>query len=78
MGALSSNYVKLTTILSWKNAAGETVQLQTFIDRILPNLLPLAIVVAIYLFFKKKGPKFLPVIMVILVVAEILSFFSIV
>lgn len=78
MGALSSTYVKLTTTLSWTNAVGEKQLLQTYIDSFLPQLLPLLAVGAIYLYFKKKGPRFLPVIIIVLILAEILSFFGIV
>ena len=78
MGALSSTYVKLSTAVSWNNALGEVQQLQTYIDAIFPKILSLAVVFGIYGFFKKKGPKYLTVLVAIIVISLILSFFKIV
>lgn len=78
MGALSSTYVKLSTKISWQNALGEPQLLQTYIDRIFPKLLPLLVVFGIYFFFKKKGPRYLTVLLTIIVMSLVLSFFGIV
>lgn len=78
MGALSSTYVKLSTAVSWENALGETQSLQSFIDTLFPKLLPLLVVFGIYGYFKKKGPKYVTVLLTIIVLSLVLSFFGIV
>lgn len=78
MGALSSTYVKLVTTVSWTNAAGDVLLLQDYIDAILPKFLPLVAVAGIYLYFKKKGPKFIPAIVTVLGISMVFSFLGIV
>ena len=77
MGALSSTYVKLKSVVSWKNALGEEQLLQGYLDTIFPKILPLLVVFGIYWFFKKKGPKYLTVLVAIIVISLVLSFFGI-
>lgn len=78
MGALSSTYVRLTTQVSWANALGEQQNLQTYIDAIFPKLLPLIAVFGIYAYFKKKGARYLTILLAIIVLSLVLSFFGIV
>ena len=78
MGALSSTYVKFTTSVSWLNALGEEQMLQSYIDNIFPKLLPLLAVFGIYFFFKKRGPKYVAVLVTILVMSLVLSFLGVV
>ena len=78
MGALSSTYIKLVTKVNWINALGETKQLQSYIDAIFPKILPLLVVFGIYAFFKKKGPKYITVLLTIIVLSLVFSFFGIV
>lgn len=78
MGALSSTYVKLITPISWTNALGETDTLQGVIDKIFPKLLPLLVVFSIYFYIKKCGPKYVRILVSILVLSVVLSFFGIV
>ncbi|HCY07037.1 MAG: PTS system mannose/fructose/sorbose family transporter subunit IID [Erysipelotrichaceae bacterium] len=78
MGALSSTYVKLATKVSWLNALGEEVFLQSYIDRIFPKLLPFAVVFGLYAYFKKKGTNYIGILVTIIILSLILSFFGIV
>lgn len=78
MGALSSTYVKLTTPISWSNAVGEEQLLQDMLNKIFPNLLPLLVVFGIYFYIKKGGPKYVRILLSILVLSVVLSFFGIV
>lgn len=78
MGALSSTYVKFSTSISWGNALGEPQLLQTYIDNIFPKLLPLCAVFGIYFYFKKRGPKYVTVLVSVLVLSLVLSFLGVV
>ncbi len=78
MGALSSTYVKLSTIISWTGAAGETVLLQDSLNSLFPNLLPLLVVFGVYFYIKKAGPKYVRILVFLLAAALVLSFFGIV
>lgn len=78
MGALSSTYIKLKTAISWSNALGEEVFLQDALNKIFPNLLPLLVVFGIYFYIKKAGPKYVRILVSILVLSLVLAFFGIV
>lgn len=78
MGSLSSTYVKLVTKVGWTNALGEGQSLQAYIDMIFPKVLPLLVVFGIYFFFKKKGPRYITVLVSIIVLSLVLSFLGIV
>lgn len=78
MGALSSTYIKLSTAISWNNAVGEKQLLQDVLNKIFPNVLPLLVVFGIYFYIKKFGPKYVRILISILVLSVVLSFFGIV
>lgn len=78
MGALSSTYIKLSTVVSWKNAVGESVLLQDKLNDLFPNVLPLIVVFGIYFYIKKFGPKYVRILLGLLVIAMVLSFLKIV
>lgn len=78
MGALSSTYVKLTTPIAWNNALGEPQLLQDVLNKIFPNVLPLLVVFGIYFYIKKFGPKYVRILVSILILSVVLSFFGIV
>ena len=78
MGVLSSTYVKLSTAISWTNAVGEEQTLQSVLDGIFPNVLPLLVVFGVYFYIKKAGPKYVRILISILVISVVLSFFGIV
>lgn len=78
MGALSSSYIKLATKVRWTSALGDPVALQSYLDMLFPKLLPLLAVLAIYWYFKKKGPRYITVLFSILALSLVLSYFGIV
>ncbi|MDH6364938.1 mannose/fructose/N-acetylgalactosamine-specific phosphotransferase system component IID [Enterococcus sp. PF1-24] len=56
MGVLAGNYVKVSSSLSF-DISGKEFVLQELLDKIIPGILPLAVVMGVYLFFTKKGLK---------------------
>lgn len=77
MGALSASYVKLKTVLVI-SSSGSEFALQSTLDKMLPNLLPLAAVFLIYFYIKKRGPKYLRIVGAILFLALLFSFIGLV
>ena len=57
VGALSASNVALEIPIAFTMGGTET-SVQAILDSILPGLLPLALVLGIYTFFRKKGQKF--------------------
>ncbi|HCQ8222520.1 TPA: PTS system mannose/fructose/sorbose family transporter subunit IID [Klebsiella pneumoniae] len=78
MGALSSTYIKLTTAISWTDVSGKQILLQDHLNTIFPKLLPLLVVFGVYLYIKKFGPKYVRILISLLVISVVLSFFGIV
>ncbi len=78
MGALSSTYVKLKTVVSWSSVTGEPIFLQDKLDTIFPNMLPLLVVFGVYFYIKKRGPKYVRILLTLLVLGLVLSFLGIV
>ncbi|HHI5760428.1 TPA: PTS system mannose/fructose/sorbose family transporter subunit IID, partial [Escherichia coli] len=78
MGALSSTYIKLTTAISWTDVSGKQILLQDQLNTIFPKLLPLLVVFGVYLYIKKFGPKYVRILISLLVISVVLSFFGIV
>lgn len=78
MGVLSSSYVSLATTLTWTSATGEETTLQSVLDGLFPNLLPLLVVFGIYFYIKKFGPKYVRILVFILVMSVLLSFIGVV
>ena len=68
MGALSANYVKLTTPIKivLENQKDPLV-IQDLLNQILPGMMPLTVLGLIYLYFAKKGQSYNKVLIVILV-----------
>lgn len=58
MGALSASYVSLSTPLVFSFASGTDIVLQDILNMVVPGLLPLGAVFAIYYYLKKKGPYY--------------------
>lgn len=58
MGALSSSYVSITTPLAFTMGAGNTLQIQSILDAVVPNILPLFAIFGIYFYMQKKGPRY--------------------
>lgn len=78
MGALSSTYIKLNTAIKWADVSGKPVLLQDKLNGIFPNMLPLLVVFGVYFYIKKFGPKYVRILISLLVIALVLSFFGIV
>jgi mannose/fructose/N-acetylgalactosamine-specific phosphotransferase system component IID len=71
MGALSSSYITITTPLSFTMAAGNTLEIQSILDAVIPNVLPLVAVFAIYFYMQKKGPRYNRILLAIIVISII-------
>ena len=56
MGAMAASYVKLTTPIQ-ADLSGKPFVLQETLDGIIPGILPLIAVMALFFFFQKKGMK---------------------
>lgn len=77
IGCLSASYVKISTALTFTSAT-DTVSLQSILDGMLPKLLPFCVVMGMYLYISKKGPKYLKIIIFTMIAAIILTFFGII
>ncbi len=56
MGILAGNYVKVTSSLKFALSGKEFV-IQELLDKIVPGILPLAVVIGVYYYYVKKGLK---------------------
>ena len=56
MGILAGNYVKVTSSLQF-TLSGKQFVIQELLDKIVPGILPLAVVMGVYYYFVKKGLK---------------------
>ncbi|NLH64138.1 MAG: PTS system mannose/fructose/sorbose family transporter subunit IID [Erysipelotrichaceae bacterium] len=77
MGALSATYVKITTPLTIVSEAGTEIVIQDMLDKIVPNMLPIAAVFAMYFYFTKKGPRYIQVLLYVIVLSLVFSFLGI-
>jgi len=71
MGALSSSYISITTPLAFTMAAGNSIEIQAILDAVVPNVLPLVAVFAIYFYLEKKGPRYNRILIAIIVISII-------
>lgn len=79
IGCLSASYVKGSTILEFASGAnGATTTVQSILDGILPNMLPFVVVMSMYLYITKRGPKFIRLMVYTMVIAVVLTFFHII
>jgi mannose/fructose/N-acetylgalactosamine-specific phosphotransferase system component IID len=76
MGALSSQFVKLSTKISWM-VGDQTRTLQGILDSIAPGILPLCVVFGIYFFLIKKGPRYTQILLGLMAIAFAGSIFGI-
>lgn len=56
MGILAGNYVKVSSSLKF-SLSGKEFVIQELLDKIVPGILPLAIVIGVYFYYVKKGLK---------------------
>jgi PTS system mannose-specific IID component/D-glucosaminate-specific PTS system IID component len=78
IGCLSSSFVKFQTILTFTSKSAAEVKLQGILDGMLPKMLPFALVMAMYLYIKKKGPKYLRIIVFTMIFAVALTLLGII
>ncbi len=67
MGALAANYVDVSTPFEF-TAGGENIVIQELLDSIVQGILPLATVMGVYLFLKKRPYKILQVLVIIVAI----------
>lgn len=77
IGCLSASYVKMSTIIEFTSDTS-TVSLQSILDGILPNLLPFCVVMGMYLYITKVGPKYIRLMIYVMILAIVLTFFQII
>lgn len=77
IGCLSASYVKLQTVIEFSSGS-EQVTLQSILDGILPNMLPFIVVMGMYLYITKRGPKFIRLMLYTMAIAVALTFFHII
>lgn len=77
MGALSASYVKLTTVFVIDSGSG-IFKLQDIFNKFIPNFLPLCVVFFVYWYIKKSGPKYVRILLTILVLSVLFSLWGIV
>ena len=77
IGCLSASFVKMQTIVEFKSSTS-TVGLQAILDGILPNMLPFCVVMGMYLYITKVGPKYVRLIIYTMILAIALTFFQII
>lgn len=77
IGCLSASYIKVQTVIEF--ASGNTVvKLQETLNGILPNLLPFVVVMGMYLYITKRGPKYIRLMIYTMLIALLLTFFKII
>lgn len=77
IGCLSASFVNISTILEF-NSSGTVVSLQEILDGMLPNLLPFAVVMGMYLYIIKRGPNYLRIIIFTMIASIALTFLHII
>lgn len=79
MGALSASYVSLTVLTEFamENSA-EPISIQGILDSIAPGILPLAVIGLVSLYLKKHNNKYGILIIAIIALAIVASYFGIV
>ena len=73
MGALAASYISIKTPLEIAVKNSQPIVLQQILDSIVPGLLELTAVFAIYFYMKKKGPNYNVIMGAILVLSIIAS-----
>lgn len=78
IGCLSASYNKGTDHCGICPVTTSTVKLQEIIDGILPNMLPFIVVMGMYLYITKRGPKYIRLMIYTMIIAIVLTFFHII
>lgn len=77
VGALAASYVDIQLTGTYMSAGVETTY-QSILDGIVPGMIPLAVIIGIYYYNKKKGQRFGLLIGIILVVCLLLALLGLV
>lgn len=78
MGALASNYVKVSTPLALTlSSTGTVISLQENLNKILPGILQLGVIFAIYSYLKRKRQNYVLLIVSILVLSIVAAYFGV-
>ena len=77
MGALSSSYISITTPFQITMGAGNTLVFQEILDAVVPGILPLVAVFAIYGYMMKKGPRYNVILISIVVISVVCALLGI-
>ncbi len=72
MGVLGANYVKVSSTLKW-TISGKKFVLQDILDTVLPGLLPLVAIGAVYFYFIKKDMKITRALVALTIILGILG-----
>lgn len=72
MGVLAAKYVNVSSSLSF-DISGKEFVIQEILDGVIPGLLPLATVMGVYFYFKKKGLKVTNALLGLTVILAILA-----
>ncbi len=78
IGCLSSAYVNFKTVWVLNAGTPQKVALQSILDGMMPKLLPFALVMGMYLYITKRGPKYLRLIIYTMVFALALTFLGVI
>lgn len=78
IGCLSSSFVTFKTVYVYTSSAAAKVPLQSILDGILPKMLPFALVMGMYIYITRKGPKYLRIIVYTMLFALALTFLGII
>lgn len=76
MGALAASYIKVTTPFEITLANSKPVIFQEILNSIVPGMLELIAVFSMFFYMKKKGPKYNIIMLFIVVVSIVCSFFN--
>lgn len=76
MGCLTSSYVKITSPLVFTTSTTEIV-IQDILNNIIPGMLPLIVTFCIYFYFTKKKANYNIVVLSIIVISLVCSYFNI-
>ena len=77
MGALSSSYISITTPFQITMGAGNTLVFQEILNAVVPGILPLVAVFAIYGYMMKKGPRYNVILISIVVISVVCALLGI-
>lgn len=77
MGALSSSYVKVSTPLQFTMENASPIIIQDILDQLLLGILPLCSIFGIYWYFTHKEANYNKVILFVLLISMVASFFGI-